>query len=497
MGQDTNKGGGPLPALSRRLARGSTWAVGGLIGQQVLRLGSNLILTRLLFPEAFGLMALVNVVLMGMSLFSDVGLAPSVVRSRRGDDPVFLDTAWTVQIIRGCGLWIIVSVLAFPLARFYDEPMLRQMLPVAGLALLLEGFRSTSLLSLQRHIAVATQTAVTLGSQLIGIVVMITWAMLYPTVWALVGGGLVVATSTLILSHVIGNHRNRIRWNSRALKELVGFGKWIFVSTALTFLAGQIDRLLFAKLVPLGALGVYSIGLTLARIPEELAVRLAGIVVFPAFSRKLDSDSDLAPAFHRVRTPLLSLSGLLTVCLCASGVLLVDILYDNRYAEAGWILQLLAAGVWFVVLVQPAGAALLAMGLPEWLALALGAKLIAIGLLIPAGFWLWGFQGAVLGVAISQVLLYATISAGAYRHGVRSLGSDLIMTVFAAISVFGGEFARARVSDVGGGTIAQFAATVTASSMLWIVFMEALARHRGESLTKLLVLILNTRRQTD
>ena len=104
------------------------------------------------------------------------------------------------------------------------------MLPVAGLSLLIDGFRSTSLLSFRRHLAVGRLTAVTLGSQVAGIATMIAWAALQPTVWALVAGNLVVATSTLVLSHLMSDRRNRIKWDYPVLKELVEFGKWIFVS---------------------------------------------------------------------------------------------------------------------------------------------------------------------------------------------------------------------------------------------------------------------------
>ena len=81
--------------------RGSFLTVLNFGGHNILRLGSNLILTRILFPEAFGLMALVQVVLAGTEMFSDFGIRGSIVQSSRGDDPVFLNTAWTVQIGRG------------------------------------------------------------------------------------------------------------------------------------------------------------------------------------------------------------------------------------------------------------------------------------------------------------------------------------------------------------------------------------------------------------
>jgi O-antigen/teichoic acid export membrane protein len=74
-------------------------------------------------------------------MFSDFGLNASIIRSARGDEPVFLQTAWTVQILRGIMLWLISVMLAGPVAAFYEEPLLAQLLPVAGLTAIIHGFR--------------------------------------------------------------------------------------------------------------------------------------------------------------------------------------------------------------------------------------------------------------------------------------------------------------------------------------------------------------------
>lgn len=101
-----------------RVLRGGSWMVIGYGGNQALRLAANLILTRLLFPEAFGLMTLVNVILVGLQMFSDFGLVPAISQNPRGDDPDFLDTAWTIQVIRGGGLWLMTCLLAWPRRNF-------------------------------------------------------------------------------------------------------------------------------------------------------------------------------------------------------------------------------------------------------------------------------------------------------------------------------------------------------------------------------------------
>ena len=94
-------------SINKLAMRGAIWTFVGYGVGQSLRLGSNLILTRLLVPEMFGLMSLINVFILGLSLFSDIGVGPSIIQHKRGDEPEFYNTAWTLQVIRGGALWLI------------------------------------------------------------------------------------------------------------------------------------------------------------------------------------------------------------------------------------------------------------------------------------------------------------------------------------------------------------------------------------------------------
>ena len=128
--------------LRARAIRGSALTISSFAAANIFRLASNLILTRILFPEAFGLMALVSVFITSLHMFSDLGLNTSVIRSDRGDDPRFLNTAWTVQVIRGCVLWIGAVAIAGPVAAFYDEPQLQPLISFVGIQAVFLGFLS-------------------------------------------------------------------------------------------------------------------------------------------------------------------------------------------------------------------------------------------------------------------------------------------------------------------------------------------------------------------
>src|SRR6266478_9581535 len=91
----TFNGDGP-PTVRQAAARGAVWTVAGYASVMVLRFGFNLLLTRLVAPKVFGVMAIINLLIQSLHMFSDLGISQCVTRHDRGDDPHFLNTAWTV-----------------------------------------------------------------------------------------------------------------------------------------------------------------------------------------------------------------------------------------------------------------------------------------------------------------------------------------------------------------------------------------------------------------
>ena len=136
-----------MESLQGAAIRSSIWTIGGYGASQLIRLGSSLVLTRLLFPEIFGIVALVSVFHQGLAMFSDIGIGPAIVQSPDGDDWTFLQTAWTLQAIRGAVLWVAACAIAVPLASFYDQPIVLWLLPVSGFGAVIAGFESTAVQS--------------------------------------------------------------------------------------------------------------------------------------------------------------------------------------------------------------------------------------------------------------------------------------------------------------------------------------------------------------
>lgn len=414
--------------LKYRALRSSFWAAFAYGGSQALRLASNLILTRLLFPEAFGMMALVTVFMVGLAMFSDVGLGPSIMGSKRGDDRAFLDTAWTLQIIRGVLLALCCWGLAGPVAAFYGEPMLANLLPVAGVALLIGGFNPTALETANRHLMIGRVMLADFAGQILGIVVMVALAWATGSVWALVVGGVVSAVGKLCFSHLLlTNTRNRLRWEPAAVSELIHFGKWIFLSTAFGFFMAQGDKALLGRFLSLEMLGIYQVGFFIASFPLLLTHAITTRLLIPLY-RSLPPGETPAN-FRKIRMMRIALTGAamsMQLTMAFIGVPLVAILYDPRYAAAGAIIVLIAAAETPRIVINTYDQVALAAGDSRSYFFVLAARATAQIGLFAAGLVTFGLVGAIAGQMLSVLLTYPLIVWLARRHKAWDAAHDAI-----------------------------------------------------------------------
>ena len=435
------KDGEELQEFRGRASRGAAWVGVGHSAQQVLRLLSNLVLTRLLFEEHFGLMALVSVVIMGVHLFSDIGIGAALIQNER-DDRGFVDTMWTMEIVRGFTLWLVAFAIAGPVGTFYGEPILTDLIRVAALTSIIEGFRSTNYRTANRNLQMRGIVIMEVGSQVVGMGVMIAWASLVPTVWALVGGGLTTAVVSTVWTWMLPGRRNRLHFERRAARALYYFGRWILLSTLFNFLANDMDRIIFGRLVTMAVLGVYNIGLNLALVPSSVISTLSYKVIFPLYSRLHQKGADMLPIYRNARLPLMVLGGWATAGIVAGGRPIIELLYDPRYIEAGWMLQILAVGLWFGVALESLNqVALIALGQTRWGAISGASKVVAMAAFIPLGWYLGAFPGAMLGLIASDLVRYLVSTMGVLRFGLDGRAQDFKLSLLIAVSAFAGWFA--------------------------------------------------------
>lgn len=401
--------------------RGSFWTLFGYGGSQIFRLAGNLILTRLLFAEAFGLMALVNVFLMAADMFSDLGIGPSIIQNPKGNQPAFLKTAWTIQAIRGGTLWLILTLLAYPLSIFYHQPALFYIIPIVAINSLLAGFNSTAIFTLNRDIRLKEVIIVDLSTQVLGLTLMIIIAWIHPTVWALAIGGVITTATKMICGHIFlpAKTKHRLYLDSESVHSFFHFGRWIFLSTILGFFAIQGDRLILGKMLSLSELGMYSIAIFMASAIPNALDSLADKVIFPLYTKlSKEPHESMRKSITAIRMKIMGIS-LIPVCLIIGfGDKIIHFLYDERYHEAGWMLQILSIGTIGTILSQLISPITMARGNSFIFMSSVAIVSVLFITCMAIGGFLGGAKGLIIGIAVSRFLLYPFIAIYAKKYGI-------------------------------------------------------------------------------
>jgi O-antigen/teichoic acid export membrane protein len=418
--------------LESTAIRATFWTVTDYGCSMALRVVNSIILTRLLMPESFGLMTLVSTMVVGISLFADIGIGPNVIQNPRGDDPVFLNTVWTLEAFRGLGIFVVCLLLAWPISLIYHEPRLISLIPALALGIITNGFKSTNLLSMSRHMGVRRVFVLDLSTQVFGLLVTSVCALVFRSVWALVLGSVLSGVYRLVLSHshaIIPGIRNSFCWDKESVRSLVHFGKWILLSTAFAFFAAQADRLILGRLITFSLLGVYGIAYSVSDIPRAVISAFSYRVGFPFIAKMAHLPiAEFRKTFLHYRFRILAVGALLLCMVVHVGGFLVTKMYDRRYHAASWMVPVLALGLWHTMMYFTTMPALLSLGKSHYQAIGNAAYFLAAIIAIPLGFHFFGMFGAVVAVAASDLPMYLVTVIGASREGVSTWRQDLQAT---------------------------------------------------------------------
>ncbi|NWG87692.1 MAG: oligosaccharide flippase family protein [Hydrogenophilaceae bacterium] len=407
--------------LKQRTIRAAVWATTNHLIRQVLRLGTNLVMTRLLAPDMFGVMAIANVFIAWLMLFSDFGLHQNIIQSKRGNDPVFLNTVWAVTIIRGAILCAVALFLCFllymanqaqwiPAGTAYSDPILPYVLSAMAINILVAGFESTRIASAARNLDQRQTFYFEIANQAIGIVCMLVWTLFDQSVWALVAGALAGTLSRTILSHVVlSGSPNAFKLDKKSIDEILSFGKWVVLSSLIGFLLTNGDRLILGAFVDPSTLGIYSIAFLIANTLYWVVLNIIIRVAYPVISEVARTDAGrLSGIYYKFRLRFDTLAFLLSGIIFQSGHWIINVLYDDRYTAAGPMLETLAIGI-IIVPYLLTEQCLLSSGNTKAVFLSNTIRTVAIFSVTPITFLQFGLQGALWGIVLSS-LIYVPIS---------------------------------------------------------------------------------------
>lgn len=429
----------PVRRFRTAILQAAGWTLGGYVAVQFLRIASSLILTRLLVPEMFGIMAIATMVQVSVAMLSDVGLRPAAIQSPMGGQKEYLDTAWTLQFIHGLWICLVCLVAAvfleianrhgmFPAGSVYTDQVLPAVIAGISITTVITGLQSAKIITAYRDLTLSRVTAIELAAQIVGVAVAVVLAWQTRSIWSFVIAAICSAVVSTILSFVwLPGPGNRFALDPTALKDLVRFGKWVLLSSSFTVLAANGDRLLLAGWTTPMMLGLYILAFNLVAMLEGAGSRLFSSVAMPALSKVYRDDPDRLPSvFSKLRIPFDVTFVAAAGATYAAAEAIIAFLYDSRYAGAVEMLKILS----FSLLLARYGllaSVYLAIGKPGHLTLLNLVRTISIFTVLPLGYYLFGFDGAIWAVALHGLPGALLLFYFHARHGLNSLRLELAL----------------------------------------------------------------------
>ncbi len=372
--------------------------------QALIKFGSSMILTRILRPETYGVLTILMSIVFVVEMLADLGVNIFIIRDPNGDQPRYLNTAWTMRLARAV-LNALVLVIFAPLIadRFYHAPALALPLRVMSLWFVVGALESMAFpLAVRRK-----RSRIIVYAELLTAFVSTLFTVVYchysRDYWGMVYGTLLYRVMmTLISQYYYRENRPRVYWDRAAAAEVLKFTRYTMPSSALTLALSQWDKVVFLRLFDLNLLGVYGLGGNIAASVEALISKISQLVLYPRVAHNFRSDRDSFSL--KYYTENLKLFGAILIIPAAVGGaahFLISVLYPARYALAGSVLQAFMLRALLLAFAQPAEDLLIAAG--EYQVILMGnvyraAWLFAGSLL---GYYLFGFMGFTYGVALS------------------------------------------------------------------------------------------------
>jgi lipopolysaccharide exporter len=370
----------------------------------VIRLGSSLTLTRILRPEAYGIITIITSIAFVVELIADTNVTMFIIRDENGEQPRYLNTAWTLQFFRAV-LNTSVLMLCGPLiaSSIYHLPALSTPLRVYSLCFLLSAMQSMAFpLAIRRK-----QARLIMYSELAAAFLSTAFSIVYclysRDYWGMIYGMLLSRIIMTLLSRILYPAiRPIFQFDRGAAKEILGFSKFTMPSSLLTLSLSQFDKIVFLRLFDLRLLGVYGLAGNIASSIEALITKISQSILYPRCAHNFRTNPDtFSLKYYTENAKLFTSIMILPAAVGGAAQLIIAVLYPVGYVRAGVVLQAFMLRAALLSLAAPAEDLLIAAG--EYKVILHGNVFRVVGMCSASlsGYYFFGFVGFVYGAALS------------------------------------------------------------------------------------------------
>lgn len=371
-----------------------------------------IVLARLLTPRDFGIMGVALLTLSGLNRFTEIGLNSALIQQKAENVDDYLNTTWCLEAGRGILIVAGLFVLAPYIASFFDEPAATAPIRVIAISTLLFGFRNPAVVYFKKDLEFHKQFVYEVSGGFVQFIIGVSYALVSPTVWALVFASTAVSVNKFVLSYAMHEYRPWPSFDFEKAKELIQYGKWITGASIVGFLYSEGDDAFVGWLLTSTALGYYQYAYRIADTPSSEVSSVISQVTFPAYSR-LQGDMD---ALRDGLLETLRFTSFITFPM-AFGIALVAPSFVPAVLGSDWTpmitaMQILALYGLLHAITANFGEVWKALGRPDYEAKIGAFRVLCIAVVIWPATARWGIEGTAL--AVVGVHLFPTLPLSVY-----------------------------------------------------------------------------------
>ncbi len=391
--------------LKKNISKGSFWLTSGTAIEQGLRFVRNIILTRILAPEAFGIMAIILALNAAIESFTEVGIKQAVIQNKDSQEKTYLNSAWFLSILRSMLLYLISFFLAPFIAEFYNNPELTIFIRIAFLGIVFRGLISPRAYIALKQMRFNKWVFLFNGGGILGVIITVILAIFMKNVWALVIGFTLESVIRCILSFIFCPYLPGFDFDKEHRQKLFKFARGMLGLPILTFIFMRTDIFVIGKIYSPSELGLYSMAAALANLPLHLGTVLDQLLL-PIFSKLQENFSKLNDALIKVTfyVVILTFPSMLFICFSSSEIL--NIVYGAEYSTMAIPFSIIFITILIRLSSLPIMSVYLAVGKPNLNRIFAGIRALLILIIIIPMIKLFGFIGAASAALISLSISY-------------------------------------------------------------------------------------------
>ena len=394
-------------SLKFNTIRSAFWSIVGKGSNNFIRILGNLILTRILYPEAFGLMAIANVFIMMIYLFADTGVSVSIIQNPRGAEKEYLNTAWVISIFRGLFLLLLISALAYPASLFYKEPLLKYILLIMAFGPFIDGFLNPAFPLFVKKFQVKKQVIMEVSTQIVGLIVTIILTLSIGSVYGLAIGFVTSTILKVLASYIVIEYKPSFIWNKIAGHDFLHFGKYIIINTLITVLVNQMGVLMIGKLLSMESVSFYNIGYNLGGLLASFCVQMLSQSYMAAISSVQTDIKRIQRIYQKTITLLITVTVPFSMVIALFSHDIIRLLYDPRYHLAYISMYWIGLSGIIRTISAVTGVTFFGLGRPVLETISYFGGLILLIILLPFSIRHSGLNGGA--ACVASVFIFVTI----------------------------------------------------------------------------------------